>query len=188
MIAGIAAPRLLGRRVRAPLATRRDDRGAGDIQLRALRAARQLLDRAAVERAGGKIHILKCAVGGEDSVDEAEALEQLAPIDIGNLAQAGDDIAHGDVRGALSAMDVAHDRFGCRFLHRQTLVEPRQRRRDPRILVAQSMHELNRERFRKRRALMGEKDDGDGLGEASSRPEQSIGKAVRRRGAPRGFG
>ena len=76
-------------------------------------------------------------------------------------------------------MDVAHDRFGCRLLDRQTLVEPCQRRRDPRILVAQAMHELNRERFRKRRALMGGKDDGDGLGGASPGPEQSVGEVVR---------
>ena len=40
-------------------------------------------------------------------------------------------------------MILAHDRVGSRSLRRQALVEPRQRRRDPGILVAQPMDELD---------------------------------------------
>ncbi len=179
MVARIAAPRLLGRWSREPLATGCEHRGGGDIQLRPLRAAREVLDRAAVERARRKIHFLEAAIGGKDGVDEAESLEQLLPIDFGDQTQAGDDVADGDVRGALSTMDVAHDRLGRRVLDRQTLIEPCQRRRDPRILVAQPMHELNGERFGKRRALMGEKDDGDRFGGPFPGSEQPVGQAVR---------
>jgi hypothetical protein len=74
-------------------------------------------------------------------------------------------------------MHVAHNGFRCRVLDRQTQVELRQRRRDPRILVAQPMHELNRQSIGKRRAFMGEKDDGDGLGGSSPNPEQAAGEA-----------
>ena len=43
---------------------------------------------------------------------------------------------------------------GRRVLDRQTLVEPCQRGRDPRILIAQPMHELDREGLRQRLPLM----------------------------------
>ena len=90
---------------------------------------------------------------GEHVVHQADALEQLGPIDVGDQAHAGDDVAHRDGRGALPLVFVAHDRVGCRSLRRQMLVEPRQRGRDPRILVAQPVHELDGECVRQRRAV-----------------------------------
>ena len=104
----------------------------------------------------------------------------MLPVDIGYQAQAGDDVANGDVRCALLAMDIAHHRVGRRLLHRQTLVEPGQRRRDLRILIAQPMHELDREGLRKRPALMRRKHDGDRFGRPAARAQQAVGETVRR--------
>ena len=61
-------------------------------------AARQFLDGAAIEIARREIHVAKRAAGGEHVVDQADALEQLGPIDVGDQAHAGDDVAHRDGR------------------------------------------------------------------------------------------
>ena len=152
---------------------------ASDLELRPVRAARQFLDCAAVERAGWKIHALEVAAARKNSIDEAEPLEQLLPVDIGNQTQAGDDVANRDVLRALSAMFVAHDCIGCHVLNRQTLVEPCQRGRDLRILIAQPMHELDREGSRERPALMRDENDSDRLGRSAACAKQTVGEAVR---------
>src|SRR5579863_4782588 len=102
----------------------------------AIRAARQFLNCVAVEIAGRKIHFAERARGGKSIVDEADLLEQIFPIDLGNKTQAGDDIANRNIRAALSPMDIANDRVGCSLLRGQTLIEPSQRGRNTRILVA----------------------------------------------------
>ncbi len=121
------------------------DGAAGDVDLGTFRAARQLLDGAAIEIAGRKIHVAKVAAAGQHVVDQADALEQLRPVDVGDQAHAGDDVAHRYGAGALPVMLVANDRIGGRSLCGQALVEPSQRRRDARILVAQPVHELDGE-------------------------------------------
>ena len=184
MIAWVAASGPLGCWGVSPGPLCRKHRRASDIELRAVRAARQFLDCAAVERARWEIHALEVAAGRENSIDEAEPLEQLLPVDIGNQAQAGDDVANRDVRRALPAMYVAHDCIGCRVLDRQTLVEPCQRRRDLRILIAQPMHELDRKGSRERPALMRDENDSDRLGRSAACAEQTVGEAVRH--LPRG--
>ena len=57
----------------------------------------------------------------------------------------------------------------------ETLVEPSQRRRDLRILIAQPMHELDREGSRKRLALMRRKHDGGRI-RPVVRPRQADGR------------
>ena len=146
--------------------------------LRAVRTARQLLDGAAVEIARREIHLGKAAAGGKYVVDEADALEQFRPIDVGDQAHTGDDVAYRDVRGALPVVFVAHDRVGRRSLRRQTLVEPGQRWRDPRILVAQSVHELDRERVRQPGALVTREHHRHRFGRVSASAQQTVGEAV----------
>ena len=85
---------------------------------------------------GLKIHAFEAAVGRKDCVDEAQPLEQLLPVDVGNQAQAGNDVANGDIRCALLAMDIAYRCVGSRVLSRQMLVEPCQCGGDHRILIA----------------------------------------------------
>ena len=76
-------------------------------------AARQFLDGAAVKVARREIHVAKRGAGGEHIVYQADALDQLGPIDVGDHAHAGDDVAHRDHRGALRLVFVMHDRV-CR--------------------------------------------------------------------------
>ena len=101
------------------------DGAVRDLDLGAIRAARQFLDGAAIEIARREIHLGKSARSGEHVVDKADALEQLSPIDVGDHAHAGDDVAYRHGRSALPLVFVAHDRVGSGSLRRQTLVEPR---------------------------------------------------------------
>ena len=121
VIAGIVAARRRSCRRAAPARARHDARAAR-FPARSGRAARQLLDRAAVEVARRKIH------GRESrrrlaatSSTRLIALEQLRPIDVGDQAHAGDDVADRDVGGALALMLLAHHLVGGRALRRQAL-------------------------------------------------------------------
>ena len=71
-------------------------------------------------------------------------------------------------------MDLAHAESRRHVLFREPLVEPGQRGRELRILIAQAMHELDREGLGKRlRATAGE-DDRRRLRGAPADAEQAI--------------
>ena len=95
MVAGIAGALRLDRVEgigRCPV--RRIQRVIGNVELRARRATRQLLDRAPVKIACREVHGGERARRAQPCVDEAHALEQLRPVDIGDQPHAGDDVAH----------------------------------------------------------------------------------------------
>ncbi len=141
-------------------------------------AARQLLDGAAVEIAGGKIHLLKAAARLEHVVDQAEALEQLRPVDIRNQPHAGDDVADRDAGGDLPLVLIADHGVGGGALASELLVQPGQRRGYAGILVAQSMHELNQEAVGILGGPMGRQDDIGRLGGLARGAQQAIGDGV----------
>ena len=115
----------------------------------------------------------------EHFVHQADALEQLGPIDVGNHAHAGDDVAHRDDAGALPLVLVVHDRISRRSLRGEMLVEPRQRRGDPGILIAQAVHELDGECFGQSRAFTLGEHDRRRFGRVSARAQQPVGESVR---------
>jgi len=157
-------------------AGRRVERPAGDLDLAVTRAARQLLDRAPVEITGGKVQRGEIAFGTEHRIDQTHALDQFPPIDRGNQAHAGDDVADGDVRRTLTQLLAADHLFGGGLLRGQTLVQPRQRRDRARILFPQPLDQLHRERRCQRAAAAG-KVLRRGFGFAAG-VEQPIGKPV----------
>ena len=76
-------------------------------------------------------------------------------------------------------MDFAHGRIRSQALFREPIVEPSQRRREPRILIAKPMHEFDREGLGKGlRAASGENDRRRFRG-APVHTKQSIRKAIR---------
>ena len=116
-----------------------------------LRAARHLLDGGAIEIAGGEIHVGEGAAGAQHVVDRTHRLEELGPVDVGDQPHAGDDVADGDIGGALELVFLAHQFVGGRALARETLLQPADGRRRLRILVAQALDELHGEAFGQRR-------------------------------------
>ena len=133
VIPRIALAAFPGSLVRGPL--RCQDGAVRDVEFRELGAAGQLLNDGAVEVPRREIHVRKTGAGCKYFIDEADALEQLRPIDVGNQTHACNDVAYGDVRGGVPLMFVAHGRVGRRSLRGQTLVEPCQRGGNPGILV-----------------------------------------------------
>ena len=143
----------------------------GHLQFGKFTAAGEVFDGVAIEIARREIHVLEGASGLEDLVDQADALEQLRPIDVGDEAHAGDDVAHRDAGGDLPLVLVADDGVGSRPLPGQLLVEPLQRRRDAGILIAQPMDQLHEKAVRERRLCMRRKHRLGWFGDAAaSRP------------------
>ena len=97
---------------------RSQDGATRDLDLGAIRAARQFLDGAAIEIARREIHLGKGARSGEHVVNNANALEQLSPIDVGDHAHTGDDVAYRHGRSALPLVFVADDCVGSGSLRR----------------------------------------------------------------------
>jgi hypothetical protein len=96
----------------------------GNLQFGEFAAACEVFDCVAIEIARREIHVLEGAAGLEDVIDQADALEQLRPIDVGDEPHAGDDVAHGDAAGDLPLVLATDDGFGSRSLPGQLLVEP----------------------------------------------------------------
>ena len=103
---------------------RRSDGEARDLQFVMVRSPRQVFDRTSVELAGRKIHLAKCAPGGQNAIDETIAFEKDLPINLGDHPQARHDVPDGHVRGALAAMHLAHGRIRSHALFRELLVQP----------------------------------------------------------------
>ena len=76
-------------------------------------------------------------------------------------------------------MDFAHGRIRSQALFREPLVEPGQRRREPRILIAKPMHEFDREGLGKGLRATSSENDRRRFRGAPAHTKQSIRKAIR---------
>ena len=148
-------------------------RADGDIELAQRRAARQLLDRAAIQVARGEVHLAEGAAATQAFVHQADVLEQLGPVDVRDQPHAGDDVAHRDVGGALALLDMFHHLVDRGALHGEPFAEPAQRRRGPRIVVPQPLGDLRGEQFRQRTGIA-RGDVGLERGMRLPRSEQAI--------------
>ncbi len=77
-------------------------------------------------------------------------------------------------------MDFAHGRIGVQALFREPLVEPRQRRRESRILIAKPMHEFDREGLGKGLGALSGENDRRRFRSAAAHSKQPISKAISR--------
>ena len=103
-------------------------------QLRLTRRPRQLLDRMPVAIAAAEVHLAVDAgrVALEHLLDQADALEELAPVERGDEAEAGDQVGHARLLGGL-VLPVDADRVLHRLAPaRQHLVELAVQRRGDR--------------------------------------------------------
>ena len=154
------------------------DRALGHLELRAARSARELLDRMPIAIARREVHLREVAVGAQDGIDEAHALEDRGPIERGDEAHARDHVADGDVHPDLALVFLADDRLGGRTLAREALVQPDQRRRDPRVLIAQALEQSNNEGRRQARRVEAAQRRVWRLRRPAADAEQAIGQRV----------
>ena len=154
------------------------DRAVGDVGLAVAGAAREFLDRAAIEIPGREIHRREIAAGAHDRVDRADAFEEFRPIDRRDQAHAGDDVAHRHVHRALALNFLVDDLVGGGSLGAQSVVQPAQRRCRVRIAVAQALRQLHGELRRPWRLLETCQDRGRGLRSAIGRAQYAVAERV----------
>ena len=123
----------------------------------------------------GEVHICEVAFGSQDGIDETHAFEDRGPIERRYEAHARDDVADGHVHSDLALVFLADDRLGSGALVREALVQPDQRRRDPRVLIAQTLEQPNNEGRRQARRVEPGQRRVWRLGRPAADPEQAIG-------------
>ena len=175
-ILGAASGRRVGRpRRRGPL--RMGDHLPRHLELGSAGASRELLDGVTVAVAGREVQGAEVAVGSQRLVDEADAFEELGPVEGGHRPHAGDHVANRHVRGGLVLELDAHELVGRRSRRRELLVEPGERRHGLGILVTQTLDELDGERRRQCGGVKGSERERPGRlsGEAEELVRQGVG-------------
>ena len=107
----------------------RRQNGTCNLQLRQLRAARQLLYRGAIRIPRREVQVGEVAAAAQRIVHQAYALEHLGPVDFGDEPHAGDDVADRHIGLGLLLVIALNHLVGGGALQRQALLEPRQHAR-----------------------------------------------------------
>src|ERR1039457_2561171 len=85
-----------------------------NFNFRVFRSTREILDGVAVVISCRKIHVGKVGVIAENFVYKADAFKEYLPVECGNQAHAGNDVAYGHAHGPLF-LELGADNFigGC---------------------------------------------------------------------------
>src|SRR5439155_26892390 len=102
------------------------DGAPGHVDLADVRAAGQALDDLAVQVAGGEVLLLVDAGGvlAQEGLDPAETLDEGAPVQGGQQAQAGDAVADTHLAGGLALALATNDLVNIRATLEQVLLQP----------------------------------------------------------------
>ncbi len=125
------------------------DRRARHLGLARVRALGDALDDVAVAVARLEVHQPVDARGvfAEDGIDEADRLEEVAPVERREQAHRGDDVADRDLRGGLPLVFELDGLLKARaLLLLKPAFEPVEDGRERGVLLAQALRELHDER------------------------------------------
>ena len=86
--------------------------------------ARELLDSMTIQITSGKIETSEAALVAHEFIDEADAFEELRPVNRRNEPQARNYIADADIDRALSMMIAVDDFVGVGIALRQLPIQP----------------------------------------------------------------
>ncbi len=120
-------------------------RQAGDLELGAGRGPGEVLDRVTVLVAGREVHGSEGRAGPQGDVDEADALEEVGPVEGRHHSHAGDHVADRHVHRGLVLVLGLDELVRRLSAGGDLLVEPPQRGSRLRILITQALHQLDRE-------------------------------------------
>ena len=149
-----------------------------DFDFGVRRTTREILDRMAVVIARGKIHVGEIAAAAQHFVHQADALEELFPIERRREPHTGDDVAHRHAHGGLLLMLGAHDFIRCGALRGEAFIEPDKNGADLGIEVAQALDQLHGEGALERLVFEPAQHGGGRYGGLPRRPEHAIGEDV----------
>ncbi len=175
----IADRRLRDGRVPGRRRTRHGHGGAGDLEFGGPGVAGDFLDRVAVPVPGREIHLGKAVPAAQGLVDEADALDELRPVEPRDQAHARDHVPDGHVHRGLPLVLQADGLLGRGALRRQELLEALECRRHGRVLVAQSLEELDHAGRRQLRPGEPAQGRARGLGFPGTEAEEAVRKFVR---------
>ena len=151
---------------------------AGDLDLGEAGAPGQLLHGVPVAIARREVHLPERASGAQDVVDQADALDELRPVEPRDEAHARDDVPDRHVHRRLALVLEADRLLGRRPLGCQELLQPAEGGRDRRVLVAQTLEQLDPGRRRQRGARQPPQGCRRGLGAVLAETEQAVGELV----------
>ena len=149
-------------------------RGLGDADFVAVGKPGQNLDGAAVAVARGEIHRGKAARSAQPRIDKTDLFEKLGPFRLGDLAHAGDDIAHRHIRGRLPLLCACQDGFDRGALPSQPVFQPTAQRRFCRVEAAQPLGNLRGHDFRQFGAFGILHRKMQGLGGSAVCPQRAV--------------
>jgi hypothetical protein len=153
------------------------ERGPGDAELRGIGSPGQLLDGVPVAVPGREAHLTERALGGQGAVDQADSLDEGGPVEVVDLANAGHDVADGDVGGRLPAVGLCDDLGGRGPCGCQTVEQPGEAGRRLRVAVAEALQQLNGQRLRQLVRVLVEGRQGL-IGAAVSDSEEAVGDLI----------
>src|SRR5437763_9761280 len=95
-----------------------------------------------------KLHprISRCRIIAQDRINEAHALEEVAPVECGEQAHTRDDVADGDLCCGLSLMRKMDELFGRAAALDQMLLNTVEHGYYRRFLISESLNEMHCER------------------------------------------
>ena len=149
-----------------------------NVQFGAPRPSRQIFDRMPIAIPSGKVHLRELTVGAEHRIDETDALEDRGPIEGGDEPHTRDHVADGHVHPALPLMLLADDFVGGRALACEVFVQPDERRRDLRILIAQALEQSHDEGGRQGRRVESGQRRLRRLGRSTTDAQELVGQGV----------
>jgi hypothetical protein len=130
----------------------------------------------AVPFARCKVQGAEVAVGAERFINKADALAKLAPVECRHRPHAGDHVADRRIHRGLALVFHSHQLVGRRPHRGELFVEPPQRGRRLRILLAQALDELHGEGDWQGGGL--ERLEGQGAGRSPAEPEPIVRQRV----------
>ncbi len=154
----------------------------GDLELGVPGAAGQLLDRLPVSIAGREVHRRDIRPGTERLLDEADALEEVRPLEGREEPHARDDVADRHVPGDLPLMLGRDHLVQVLPVAGQAVVQPHETGRVDRVAVAEPLGQLHEERTGERLPVEA-LQTGASLLERSGPLAQEDGRERVRRGA-----
>ena len=118
-----------------------------DFQFVCAGAFTDSLNHVAIAIARRKLHLRVSAgrIRAQQRFDEADAFEEVAPIERRQQAHAGDDVADGNLRRGLALVFGMDDLFNAGGLPGKLLLQPFNHRHQRRILLTKTLRKLNYE-------------------------------------------
>ena len=165
--------------VRRPRPVRRGHGPSRDLDLGQTGAPSQLLHGVPVAIPGREVHLREGALLAQDRIDQPDALDELRPVEPRDEAHARDHVADRDVHHGLALVLQPDRLLGRRTLRRQQLFQPAERGGDRRILVAQTLEELDAARRRQPVPRQPAQGTRRGVGPVRAEAEQVVRELVR---------